>query len=105
MFDDMSDDEMIGWLEDQGALILEGVDENGEFILRMNADKMKEVFPEFYEAMMDDLSDTLMELYELGYVDISYNEHLEAGFSISEEGRRIMKKHGYDNFKGDLNND
>ena len=91
----MSDDELIGWLEDEGALVMEGVDANGEIVLKVNSEKMKAIYPELYELMNQELSEVLLNLYEMGLVDVSYDDNLEARFSISEEGKKMMDKYGF----------
>lgn len=96
MFEDFeSEEEIIGWLEDQGALTIEGVDESGEIVLRMIPEKMKQVFPELYYDMRKEIDMALWELYEMGYVRVSYDEDLNPSFSITEEGKKIMEKYGY----------
>lgn len=44
----------------------------------------------------DGLEEALMHLFELGLVDVQYDENLEAMFKISEEGLRILGKEGPD---------
>lgn len=96
MFDEnMSDEEFIGWLEDEGALFVDGVDQDGQLVLKMNPDRMQEVCPELYEIFTNDLSDTLMDLYKLGLVDVMYDDNLEARFKISEAGQEYLKNNGY----------
>ena len=102
MFDeneDEVDEALISWLEEEGALTWVGMDDDGERVLTINPDKMKEVYPELYEAMMHDLTHMLDDLAELGYVTRELDEDGEERFSISEEGRKIMEKYGY---AGDL---
>jgi hypothetical protein len=36
--------------------------------------------------MMEEIDETLLSLYEQGYVNIDYDEDLNAVFSISEDG-------------------
>lgn len=96
MFDDnASDDEIVEWLESEGALVWTGMDGEGERVLSINAKKMKEVAPELYEAMAEDIMYDIMGLYELGLVDVSYDEDLVAHFTITEEGKKMMDKYGF----------
>ena len=39
----------------------------------------------------DELTDALMHLFEIGAITISYDENLEARFSISEKGKIAME--------------
>lgn len=93
--EDMPEDKIIGWLEDEGALTIEGIDEDGELVLKMIPEKMKEVFPELYESLSEEINEALLELYDAGYIDISYNEELKPVFSINESGKKILNKYGY----------
>jgi hypothetical protein len=71
------------------------MDGEGERVLSINAERMKEIAPELYESMAEDIMYDIMGLYELGLVEVSYDEELVAHFKITEEGKRIMNKHGY----------
>jgi hypothetical protein len=96
MFDEESpEDKIIGWLEDEGALVMEGVDENGEIVMKMVPEKLKQVFPELYDSFMHQVDQSIMLLYDAGYVDISYDEELRPRFSITEAGTKILKRYGY----------
>jgi hypothetical protein len=65
--------------------------EDGEPIYKFNMDILRELRPELYEVFMEELDADLLHLYELGLVDIDYNENLEATFSVSEKGRQYME--------------
>jgi hypothetical protein len=65
--------------------------EDGEPIYKFNMTILKELRPELYEVFMEELDADLLHLYELGLVDIDYNENLEATFSVSEKGREYME--------------
>jgi len=86
------DDRMAYYLE-IGAIELAGVDESGEMIFAIN-DKAKELAPELWEAHMNYVDNSLLELYKDGYIDIEYDENLEAMLNLSEEGYRIALEKG-----------
>ena len=88
---DKSDDEIIGWLEQEGAVIWEGMDQNGEAIFRFDLEKLKDVMPPLYEEIMSDIDSDLMVLYEQGFVDIDYDEDLNARFRATEKGLKWME--------------
>jgi len=90
----MNDDELDSFmleLIENGALEPHGVDADGEIIYQFNMKILKQVSPQMYNSVMDDLDKDLMQLYELGLVDISYDENLNATFSASEKGREYME--------------
>ena len=86
---DKNDDEMIGYLEDQGAIIWDGIAENGESVFRFDLDKLKTVMPELYTEIMSDIDKDLMDLYKAGLVEIEYDEDLNAMFKLSEKGLKM----------------
>lgn len=95
---DKDDDAMIGWLEEQGAIIWDGMANDGEAVFRFNLEKLKEVMPEMYEEVMSDIDKDLMHLYELGFVEIEYDEDLNAMFRPTEKGQEWVKKMGFPPF-------
>jgi hypothetical protein len=88
-FDD--DQKMIGWLEEQGALVWDGVAENGEPMFKFNLDILKEVLPPLYQILMEDIDKDLMALYQEGLVELEYNENLEAMFKVTDKGQEVFK--------------
>jgi hypothetical protein len=70
-----SDDEMIGWLEEQGALIWDGMDETGDPMFKFDMDILKDVCPPLYDTLMEDIDNDLLELYKAGLVEIEYDEN------------------------------
>lgn len=85
---------MVGELEDQGVFEWVGMDESGDRILKPNMEKMLEVAPDMYMMMLGEVSEMLRHLYELGLVEVEYNEDLEPGFRISNEGRAYLRENG-----------
>ena len=102
MLDD--NEEMMAWLEEQGALEWSGMDETGDRVLRVNPEKMKEVYPELYQAMEEDIAMQIDMLYQMGLVEVSLDDDLNEYYSITEDGRKLMAKYGYD-LEEDENND
>ena len=86
-----SDDEMIAWLDKNGALFWEGVSEDGEPMFRFDLDVLKEIFPPLYKEIMSEIDEDLMTLYKEGLVEVEYNENLEAMFRVSEKGQEFFK--------------
>lgn len=91
---DKNDDELIGYLEDQGAIVWDGLAENGEAVFRFDLEKLQVVMPELYKEVMADIDNDLMMLYQEGLVEIEYDEDLNAMFRATEKGRRWAKKLG-----------
>lgn len=76
-----------------GAIELEGMDESGELIFSIT-EKAKEIAPELWEAHQKYVDESLMRLYESGYINITYNENLEALIEVTEEGRKMAREMG-----------
>ena len=76
-----------------GAVEIAGVSEDGEIIFSIS-EKTKELAPELWEAHMEYVDKTLVDLYEAGYIKVDYDENLEAMISMSEEGYEIAKEMG-----------
>jgi hypothetical protein len=77
----------VGMLLDYGALYIGGKDDDGNDLYFMDAKIMKEVCRPFYDMWMADIDAALLELYEKGLVDVTYNENLEPRFSVRTEPR------------------
>jgi hypothetical protein len=90
--EDDSDERLAHYLE-IGAIEIAGVDDNGELIFAIN-ESSKDLAPELWQAHMDYVDRTLLDLYESGYINIEYDENLEATISISQEGYDIAKEKG-----------
>jgi DNA-binding PadR family transcriptional regulator len=76
-----------------GAVELAGVDETGEFIYKIT-EMASEVAPELWDAHEEYVDKSLMDLYEKGLVNVSYDENLEATLELTEEGKKIAKEMG-----------
>jgi hypothetical protein len=91
----MNEDDLIEYLMSQGALYWDGMTSEGEPAIRMNAERLKEIAPEIYEAMMKDIEDNLLKLYQVGLVDVVYDEDLSPSFKISNEAYEELEKKGF----------
>lgn len=93
----MDDEEVIAWLqflEDEGILEWVGMNEDGDRTFVFRFDIMSVKLPELYEVMMEDINQELLHLYELGMVEIEYDENLNVGFKITKEGREYLNNLG-----------
>jgi len=88
--------EVMERLVEEGAAILDGIDEDGEPIYKFDMNLLEEVMPELHQAMMDDMDKVLIDLYQKGLIEISYDEDLNAQMSVSPEGRQALENAGFD---------
>jgi len=98
-FEYLSEDETEDFVErmiEAGILVEDGFDEDGELTYTYNFELMKVLLPEMYEEIMTGINDNLINLYELGFVKVEYNEDLKAVFSATEEGFIFFKNQGYE---------
>ena len=76
-----------------GAIELAGMDEDGEFIFNIT-DRAKKLAPELWQAHQDHVDESLIELYNKGLINVTYNDNLEATIEMSDEGKRMAKEFG-----------
>ena len=98
-FDNMTDEEtelVIQYLVDHGAAEWDGIDLYGEKMFRFNMDVLAKVMPELWQQVMEDVDNTLLELFEAGLANVEYDENLEATISLTEEGEQALKSLGID---------
>ena len=94
-YDEEEIDQIMGDLEDLGVFEWVGMDESGERILKPNMEKMKVYLPDMYQQILNDLDAELTHLFELGYVDIEFDDVTgEPLYKISPQGKEEMKKNG-----------
>ena len=84
------------YLISEGAAILDGIDENGEPIYKFDMDVLEEVMPELHAVMQEDMDQVLVDLYQKGLIEVSYDENLNALMSISEQGKIALMQAGFD---------
>ena len=98
-FEYLSEDEIDDFVErmiEAGILVEDGFDEDGELTYTYNFELMKVLLPEMYEEIMTGINNNLINLYEMGFVKVEYNEDLRAVFSATEEGIAFFKDQGYE---------
>ena len=88
--------EIMEYLISEGAAILDGIDENGEPIYKFDMDVLEEVMPELHAVMQQDMDQVLVDLYQQGLIEVSYDENLNALMSISEQGKVALLEAGLD---------
>ena len=82
------------YLEDSGVLEWVGMTTDGERTFVFNFEKMYYIFPELYDAMMEELNNELLSLYELGMITIEYDSNLSPSFKITEQGKEYLEENG-----------
>ena len=87
--------EIMEYLISEGAAILDGIDENGEPIYMFDMDVLEEVMPELHAVMEKDMDQVLVDLYQKGLIDVSYDENLNAIMTISEQGKVALIEAGF----------
>jgi len=85
--------ERLAYYMEIGAIEAAGVDENGEIMFAIN-ENAKDLAPELWEAHEHFVDQSLIELYEAGYLKVEYDENLEAIISLSSEGIEIAREKG-----------
>ncbi len=91
--EDYEDDMRLARYLEIGAVEVAGVAEDGEMIFAISEDA-KDIAPELWEAHMEYVDKTLLDLYEKELINIEYDENLEATITLSDEGLRIAKEKG-----------
>jgi hypothetical protein len=87
--------EIMEYLVSEGAAELDGIDEDGEPFYKFDMDILEEVMPELYQVMIDDMDQTLIDLYQRDLLEVSYDENLNAQFSLTEKAKEELIKQGF----------
>jgi hypothetical protein len=87
-------EQFMHYLEDSGVLEWVGMTTDGERTFVFNFEKMYYIFPELYDAMMEELNNELLSLYELGMITIEYDSNLSPSFKITEQGKEYLEENG-----------
>lgn len=82
MTDDI--DDFIQYLIEEGALVLDGISDDGEAIYLPNIELLQELAPEFLAAHYKDIEDTLIDLYEKDLVNIEVGDDGEIYYGINK---------------------
>ena len=86
-----NENEIFAYLEENGAIHLEGMDEGGEAVFSFDMEKLEEIMPELYQQVIDEIDKDLMVLYEKGMVSLEYDEELNAQFKLTEKGINLFE--------------
>ena len=89
---DNGDEKMYEYLQ-MGVIEVVGIEEDGEFIFRIT-ELAKDLAPELWEVHVEEIDKVFLELFDMGLVNITYNENLEAEFQLTEEGKAAAKQYG-----------
>ena len=84
-------DELLAYYLEIDALDV-GMSEDGEFYYTLNVEIAKEKAPELYDIFLQDIDNTLLELYNKGLVKVEYTDTLEARFSLTDEGIKYCQE-------------
>ena len=87
--------EIMEYLLSEGAAILDGIDEDGEPVYMFDMEILEEVMPELHAVMQEDMDQVLVDLYQKGLIEVSYDENLNAIMSISEQGKVALAEAGF----------
>jgi hypothetical protein len=93
MYEDGDDELDLQHYLEIGAITVEGMDENGEFIFAIS-ESAKDSAPELWEAHVRYVDESLIRLYEKGLMEVEYDENLEATLHLSPEGQKLAKEMG-----------
>jgi hypothetical protein len=88
--------EIMEYLISEGAAILDGIDEDGEAIYKFDMDVLEEVMPDLHAVMQEDMDQVLVDLYQKGLIEVSYDESLNAIMNISEQAKAALIEAGFD---------
>jgi hypothetical protein len=87
-------EQFMNYLEEEGVLEWVGMAEDGDRTFVFNLEKMEEIFPDLYYAMIEELDNELLHLYELGFVSIEYDTDLTPKFKITDAGKKYLEDNG-----------
>jgi hypothetical protein len=88
-------EQFMHYLEDEGVLEWVGMSTDGDRTFVFNFEKMAEIFPELYDAMLQELDEEFMNLYKLGFVTIEYDVDLIPKFRLTDAGKKYLEDNGY----------
>jgi hypothetical protein len=87
------EDEKLNYYIEIGAVEVAGISEEGEFIYSVT-ELAKEIAPDLWAAHEAHVDESLLSLYDMGLVSVSYNEDLEAVIELTDEGKKKAKELG-----------
>lgn len=77
-----------------GAIREAGIDENGEILYEVDEDSTKRLAPELWEAHMEYIDNSYLEMYQDGLIDIEYDEDLNVTINFTKEGYDLAIEKG-----------
>lgn len=77
--------EFIQYLVEEGGLILDGMDENGEPTYKHDLEVLSRIAPEYVEILFKDIEDSLISLYEKGMVSLEITDSGEVVWFANHE--------------------
>lgn len=86
-------DDMLDYYIEIGAVEVAGISEDGEFIYAITP-LAKELAPDLWQAHEKHVDQSLMSLYDMGLVSVSYDENLQATLELTDEGKKKAKEFG-----------
>ncbi len=86
--------ERIQYYIEIGAIRLAGYNDEGDAIFELNEKTTKELAPELWEAHMEYIDSSLLDLYKDGLMEVEYDENLEATLHLTKEGYDIALEKG-----------
>jgi hypothetical protein len=89
----MNEDSGLDYYMEIGAVEVVGVDEFGELIFRVT-DKAELLAPDLWEAHTKHIDESLIDLYNKGYVNVTYDDDLNAIIELSEDGKKTARELG-----------
>ena len=88
-----NDDERLNYYISIGAIEVAGIDADVEFLFEIT-ERAREVAPELWQAHEQHVDQSLLRMFEMGLVDVTYDENLEAHLELSPEGKKRAKEFG-----------
>jgi len=90
---DNFDDQRLDHYISIGAIEVAGIDGDGEFIYEIT-ERARVIAPELWLAHEQHVDSSLIKMFEMGLVNLTYNENLEAHLELNEEGKKRSKEFG-----------
>jgi hypothetical protein len=98
----MEPDDKLAYYIEVGVVEIAGVGDNGDLIFKIT-DKAVDLAPELWDAHKEHVDGVLLDLFEKGLLNVSYNEDLEATIELTEEGKQVARENGLIDFEDDDN--
>jgi hypothetical protein len=89
----MDEEETVSHYLEIGAIEIIGVEDDGQFIFNITQ-SAKQLAPELWNAHIAYVDEMLIELFEKGLINVTYNENLEAHIELTDNGRQILTEYG-----------